>query len=317
MHLDKFDLNLLVALDTLLTEKHVTRAADKLCVSQPAMSAALSRLRTYFDDPLLVKVGTGLELTPRAQELAGDVRDLIFRIRKTLRSQTAFDPAQDEREMRLLMSDFSASVFMPALMRALSRDAPGVHCTVEHLTPDSLTRIDHGQAEFCITVEQRELLEDNAVAGSLCGEHLFDDAFVLVMDQAAEGADAPLTLTRMLELPYVEVRFAHTVFSVIEHAMRQYSLPMKVVAAMPSFTEAACMIPGTRMTTIVPSRLARLVAPTFGLAIRPVPVQLPAVRETLIWHKRNDADPAHVWMRHYLHRIGAELGPIPGTAPGA
>lgn len=307
MHLDKFDLNLLVALDALLTEKHVTRAAEKLCVSQPAMSAALSRLRAYFDDQLLLKVGSSLELTPRAEELAGQVRDLIFRIRTTLRTEPTFDPLTGEREIRLLMSDYSASVFMPALTRGLLIDAPRVHCLVEHLAPDSLTRIDRGLADFCITVEQRELLEDNPIAESLSGALLFEDEFVIVIDAASDAAREPLLLERFLELPYVEVRFAHAVFSIVETAIRQQGLSIRAAAVMPSFTEAAGLIPGTNMTTIIPRQLAQLLAPTFGLVIMPVPIRVSGLRETLIWHKRNDADPAHVWIREYLHKVATGL----------
>jgi len=308
MHLDKFDLNLLVALDALLTEKHVTRAAEKLYVSQPAMSAALLRLRTYFDDQLLVKVGASLELTPRAQELVGEVRDLIFRIRTTLRTAPTFDPLTGEREMRLLMSDYSATVFVPTLTRALLTDAPGMRCLVEHLTPDSLTRIDHGLADFCITVEQRELLENNPNTESLNGDLLFEDEFVVVLDATSKAAGHPLTLERLLALPYVEVRFAHAVFSVVEAAIRQRKLSFHTASVMPSFIEAAGLIAGTDMATIIPRQLARRIAPAFGLAIRPAPMDLPALRETLIWHKRNDADPAHVWFRGYLHKIAQSLG---------
>lgn len=307
MHLDKFDLNLLVALDALLTEKHVTRAAEKLYVSQPAMSAALARLRGYFDDQLLIKVGSGLELTPRAQDLAGEVRDLIFRIRKTLRTEPTFDPSTGEREIRLLMSDYSATVFVPALSRGLLDDAPGIRCLVEHLAPDSLTKVDHGVADFCITVEQRELLEDNPIALSLSGAPLFEDEFVVILDAASAAATGELTLDRFLALPHVEVRFAHAVFSVVETAIRRQGLALRPAAAMPSFSEAAGLISGTDLTTIIPRQLAELLCPTFGLVMRQPPMDLPPLRETLVWHQRNDADPAHAWFRSYLHGIAASL----------
>ncbi|MBA2933494.1 LysR family transcriptional regulator [Sphingomonas sp. CGMCC 1.13654] len=314
MHLDKFDLNLLVALDALLTEKHVTRAAEKLCVSQPAMSAALSRLRAYFDDQLLTKVGAGLELTPRAQELSGEVRDVIFRIRSTLRTEPTFDPSTGEREFRLLMSDYSASVFMPALTRSLLTDAPGVRCMIEHLAPDSLTRIDHGVAEFCITVEQRELLEETLIAETLSGAPLFEDDFVVVVDAASAAAEEPLTLDGLLARPYVEVRFSYAVFSVVETAIRQQRLALRPKLVMPGFTEAAGLISGTGMATIIPRQLARRIGPTFGLTTMEAPFPLPRLRETLIWHKRNDADPAHRWFRDYLLRVATGLNFSEGPA---
>ena len=308
MHLDKFDLNLLVALDALLTEKHVTRAAEKLCVSQPAMSAALARLRGFFGDQLLIKVGSGLELTPRAQELAGEVRDLIFHIRSTLRTKPTFDPLTGQREIRLLMSDYLTAILLPALTRTLLTSAPHVRCLVEHLAPDSLTRIDHGTADFCLTIEQREQLENNPVADTLSGALLFEDDFVVAVDAADPASHLPMTLERFLALPFVEVRFAYTVFSIVETAMRQQSLPVSVAAIVPGFTEAARLIPGTPMTTIIPRRLANHIAPELGLVIHPAPMALPSARETLIWHKRNDADPAHVWFRSFVQDVVASPG---------
>ena len=307
MHLDNFDLNLLVALDALLTEKHVTRAAEKLHVTQPAMSAALLRLRGYFGDQLLSKVGSNLELTPRAQELVGEVRDLIFRIRTTLRTEPTFDPRTGEREMRLIMSDYSAMVFMPAVTRELLQTAPAVRCITEHLTTDALTQVDHGVADFCITLEQRELFENSPAAVSLSGQPLFEDEFVVVIDAASDTAGSTLTTENLLDLPYVEVRFTHTVFSLIDAAIRRQGLSLRSTAIIPSFTEAAALIPGTNMCTIMPRQLARLMAPALGLSIMKAPMRLPLIRETLIWHKRNDADPAHVWLRTKLHEVAAGL----------
>lgn len=307
MHLDSFDLNLLVALDALLTEKHVTRAAEKLHVTQPAMSAALARLRTYFDDQLLIKVGSNLELTPRAHDLVREVRDIIFRIRTTFRTEPSFDPASSIRDMRLIMSDYAAMVFVPALARGLLSAAPGVRCLVEALTNDTLTRVDHGVADFCITVEQRELFGVGSANNSLSGEVLFEDEFVLI---SAAGAPEIKTLARFIERPYVEVRFTHTVFSVIEHAVRRQQLSLATSAVVPSFASAAALVSGSDMVSIMPRQLARSLAPSFGLVIAPSPINLPRLRETLIWHKRSDADPAHRWFRSYLHEIATSLATL-------
>ncbi|MEA3176532.1 MAG: hypothetical protein QOI59_55 [Gammaproteobacteria bacterium] len=307
MHLDNFDLNLLVALDALLTERHVTRAAEKLCVSQPAMSGALARLRVYLGDPLLEKVGSGLELTPRAAEMAGEVRDLLLKIRTTLRAEPTFVPWSSEREFRLIMSDYTTSVFMPVLNRRLLTQAPRIRCHVENLGPDSLTKVDRGLADFCITVQERELLDDSEIAAQLNGEPLFEDEFVLVVDAKGPAAHLPLSQEEFFSLPYAEVRFTHVVFSVVEAAIRHQKLPLKAALIMPSFTAAACVLPGTPMTTLIPRRLAELLGPPLGLVIRPAPIAVPPVKEVLLWHKRSDADPAHAWFRELLHTAAADL----------
>jgi DNA-binding transcriptional LysR family regulator len=307
MHLDKFDLNLLVALDALLTEKHVTRAADKLCVSQPAMSAALGRLRDYFDDPLLERVGASLELTPRAADLVGEIREVLLKIRATLRSAPTFDPARDMRDFRLITTDYVASVFMPAVTRRLLQEAPHVRCEVEHLNRGSLTDVNQGIVDFCVSVPQREPLDANGSFTDLSSEALFSDEFVLIMDGGQREARTTLSLADFLQHPYIEVRFTHAMFSVVESAIRRQQLPVKVVAVTPSFTAAACMIPGTPMTAIIPRRLAEMLAPTLGLMLHDVPMDLPQLRETLVWHKRCDADPAHLWFRRFLRSAAEEF----------
>lgn len=319
MHLDKFDLNLLVALNALLTEQHVTRAADKLCVSQPAMSAALARLRIYFDDPLLQKVGPRLELTPRATELAGEVRELIFKIRTTLRNEPSFDPASGDRDFRLAMSDYVASVFMPALARKLLETAPGVRVHIEPLSPDGLTKVDHGLIDFCITVKERDHAENVDTVEPLSRDALFSDEFVLIADKSNRTAASATDPNDFCRLPYIAVRFANTVISVAETSIHEQGLPLRPAMIVPSFTAAACLVPGTGMTSFIPRRLAELLGPALGLAVLPAPISLKRLHETLVWHGRNDADPAHVWFRSILHETAEELrhsrrvAPLPDT----
>jgi LysR family transcriptional regulator, nod-box dependent transcriptional activator len=316
LHLDRFDLNLLVALDALLTEKHVSRAAEKLYVSQPAMSAALARLREYFNDQLLERVGSSLELTPRAAELVGEVRELLLKIRATLRSAPTFDPARDARDFRLVFSDYVASIFMPIVTRRLLVEAPHVRCQGEHMNRMGLTDVSQGIADFSIQVPDHEQFDDGGRSSGLTSEALFSDEFVLIMDENIPEARNPLHIADFLRLPYIEVRFARTVLSVVEAEIRRQKLPLTVAAMTPSFTAAACMIPRTPMTAIIPRRLAEMLAPTLGLALRTPPIKLPLLRETLVWHNRNDADPAHLWFRNFLHSAAADFHrPLPSPKP--
>jgi LysR family nod box-dependent transcriptional activator len=309
VHLDKFDLNLLVALDVLLTEKHVSRAADKLCVSQPAMSAALSRLRYYFDDPLLDRSGSKFELTPRGEDLAGEVHDLLSRIRTTLRIEPTFDPSRDTREFRLVMSDYVASVFMPLVTQQLLEEAPYVRCQVEFSNRMSLLDLGRAAADFCIVPMDYEQFGEAGNLDDLQIEDLFRDKFVLITDGDHRKARSEVSLSDFLHLPYIEVRFAHRGLSLVDGAIRRQKIPMMTAAVTASFTAAACMIPGTPMTAIVPLRLAKKFAPCFGLALddAPVELELPEICESLIWHKRNDTDPAHLWFRDVLHKAAAVL----------
>ncbi len=299
MHLEKFDLNLLVALDALLTERHVTRAADKVCVSQPAMSAALARLRHYFNDPLLERSGAKLDLTPRAAELAGEVRELLLKIKATLRTQ-AFDPAQDDREFRLVMSDYVASILMPVLTKCALRQAPNIKIQIEPLATDSLAKMERGLVDCCITVRDHELQEGADSAEVFSCNPLFSDHFVLVVDEDSPAALRPLSADGLLELPYVAVRFTPSILSAAETSIRQQRLPLRPAVVTPSFTAAASLIRGTNMTTFIPRRLADLLGPAMGLAMRDAPIPLQQLDETLVWHKRSEADPAHSWIRSMI-----------------
>ena len=133
MHLNKFDLNLLIALNALLQEKNVTRAAERVYVSQPAMSAALQKLRDYFRDPLLIRVGREMELTPRGLSLVEPVRDALLHVQATLGTQPSFDPATVERIFSLSIRDYMVPRLMPGVLRHLLAEAPKVQCLVEEL----------------------------------------------------------------------------------------------------------------------------------------------------------------------------------------
>src|SRR5690606_27228810 len=148
MQLNRFDLNLLIALDALLHEKNVTRAAERVYVSQPAMSAALQKLRDYFNDPLLVRVGRDMQLTPRGLSLVEPVREALLRIQATLGTQPTFDPATVEREFTVISSAESELRVMPAVLRRVSREAPGVRCHIEHFSETTLSRLEYGDADI-------------------------------------------------------------------------------------------------------------------------------------------------------------------------
>ena len=308
MHLNKFDLNLLVALDCLLTEKHVSRAAEKLNLPQPAVSAALARLRQYFDDPLLHRVGAKLELTALGEGLSCEVSDILQRTRRTLRMESSFDPANDERELRLIMSDYVASVLMPIVIRRLLHEAPHIRCHVEYSNRLSLLELERGAADLCVIPVYDEKTRNTANLEDLLSREVFLDKFVVVMDaQHRKRFPQQFNLEHFLSSPYVEVRLAHRGFSIIDGAIRQQGVPVVAAAVTASFTAAMLTIPGTPMVTIVPFRLAEKLGPPHGLAIEDSPIDLPQIRELMIWHPRSDSDVAHQWFRGIMQEAAAAL----------
>ncbi|EQD39029.1 LysR family transcriptional regulator, partial [mine drainage metagenome] len=148
LELRRFDLNLLISLDALLHEKNISRAAERLYVSQPAMSAALHKLREYLNDPLLVRVGRTLELTPRGQSLVEPVRETLLQIQATLGAQPLFDPTTARREFTVIVSEEALPDLLPALIKRLALEAPGISCRVQLISENILTRLEYGEADL-------------------------------------------------------------------------------------------------------------------------------------------------------------------------
>lgn len=157
MHLKGLNLNLLVVLDALLREKSVTKTAERLNVTQPAISAALQRLREYLEDPLLERNGRKVELTQRAKDLAVPVREILLRIESALKTTPNFDPAEDKRTFRVAMSAHMGELVGVPLVRHLIRHAPGISFQIVDLAVDSFKRVEEGDLDLCLTISERTL----------------------------------------------------------------------------------------------------------------------------------------------------------------
>jgi LysR family nod box-dependent transcriptional activator len=309
MHFKGLDLNLLVALDALLSEKSVTRAAERVFISQPAMSASLQKLRQHLADPLLIRAGRSLELTPRARQLAGSVKDLLFRIHNLVDNEPTFDPVTARRTYRIAMTGYCVEVFGVSLMRYLNRVAPNVSCQIDELSADVLSRVYEGQLDFCITLSERTMLDPGYAEDGSCEQHLFSDRFMLVGDSRNPVLDNAIRYETFCEQPYVEVRFSRDVVGLAEQAVRRHSKRPQTKATVPTFIGAMSMVANTSMLTIVPSRLVALHGEYFGLTAVSAPLQLRDLDEMALWHPRSDADPAHRWMRSAMNEVAAQMLP--------
>ena len=162
MQFHRFDLNLLIALDVLLREKNITRAAEKVFVTQPAMSAALHRLREYFNDQLLVRVGRDMELSPRGQSLVEPVREALLLIQATLGTQPSFSAATTQRVFTLIVSEEAVPGLLPAILERVSSEAPGIRINVQLVSHTALTRLEYGEVDMCLSLDCLGLFEVRA-----------------------------------------------------------------------------------------------------------------------------------------------------------
>lgn len=295
MRFNKLDLNLLVALDALLNERSITRAAERLHLSQSAMSNALARLREYFDDELLVQVGRKMEPTPRAQGLQDAVRDVLLRVDSTIAMQPRFDPATSDRQFRLFTSDYTQMVLAPHLM-ALAAEQ---HCTARF---DFLAQVANPQRELERGEADLLVIPRGLTSPDHPEELLYEDRFVCVVWRDARIAQGELSFDRYVAAGHVVMVPAATNFESFESAfVRRYGVSRRVVASTYAFAAMPSLIVGTEHVATVHARLARLLADALPVEIRPAPLPITPMQQAMQWHKYRTQDPGLVWLRALLH----------------
>jgi DNA-binding transcriptional LysR family regulator len=292
MHLDGLDLNLLVVLDALFSEKSVTRTGERIHLSQSATSGALSRLREYFKDDLLVPVGRHMVLTPLAEELARPLRDLLQQAETVIRRKPVFLPESSERRFRIVMSDYVAIVIMARALPEIQRQAPGITLQILPLRTGAL---EHGDVDLVILPEQ-------ILARDHPSELLFEDEFVCIACAKNKLIKRSLSVRDYLRLSHVVVRFGEQqeVPSLEETYMGRLAQERRIEVVATGFTLLPQLILGTTRIATVQRRLAEFYASQMPLKIVKPPKQLPKLQEVMQWHAFRNSDPGLVWLRKTL-----------------
>ena len=307
MDLSRFDLNLLRALDALIAERNVTRAASRLYVTQQAASGALQRLRSHFDDDLLIRVGRHLEPTPLALSLARPVREALLAAQAALNTRPDFDPKTARATCRIAMSDYGLFVLLPRFLRRLAAEAPDVRCHVEPLTNESFSRVEMGDLDFCMTANDWRLYGAQRLGVRIRTEAMFRDDFVCVVDERFAQVGDTMTIEAYRQHRHNSVAFGHGIATIVERAWAASGLDIEVVVTAPTFSALILMLPGTPFVATTQRRLAASLAPALGLRIVECPLAIPSLDENLIWHERSDPDPKHVFLRGVLRDASAKL----------
>ena len=303
MQLNRFDLNLLIALDALLREKNVTRAAERVFVSQPAMSAALHKLREYFNDPLLVRVGREMELTPRGSSLLEPVREALLRIQVMLGTQPTFDPKTARREFTVIMSEEAVPGVLPALLRTLSLESPELDLHIEMISPSSLSRLEYGEADLCLCLENLQMFDLRAYPESIRSTPLRPVNWVCAVSNDHPTVKDSLTVEEYISLQHMFGRpggFTGTADQLVRNLL---NIDLKVHMTLPSLLQLPLVLPGSTLAATLPERVARLYLPALPIKILPLPFDVPRTQEVLLWHRRHETDPAHTWLRELIVRL--------------
>lgn len=313
MRYRRLDLNLLVALEALLSEKSVTRAAAKLNMTQPAMSGALARMREYFEDPLVIQVGRHMELTPYAQSLVAPIHDIIMRIDSAIASEPAFDPSQSQRHFSMTLSDYIIRVVLQGVLAEVHREAPGITFEFRQSSSRVQTELESGEVDFVIGPEI-DLLAGHP------HEVLFEDTYTVIAWADSTAVGDTLTFDEYLALRHIVFRNPDRGAPWLERWFTQrYGDARQIDVFAQSFDLLPYLVVGTDRIATIQTRLAQLFVGILPLKTITPPLELPGLTEILQWNVHRDPDPASRWLRKKIKEHAARMPavqPLPRvTAP--
>ncbi len=304
-----FDLNLLRVFDAVMSERNLTRAAETLSLTQPAVSNALRRLRDALGDELLVRRGHGVEPTPRALALWPAVRAALAQLQQSL-APGAFDPATANTTFVLAMADATGATLIPPLIEIVERDAPGVSLRVVPLTTrDPRRLLDDEAADMAVGYFPAVMadLTARAQSGNLVAyesTRLYDGEYVCVMRHGHPLARVPLTLDRFCAARHLLVSFSGRPYGFIDEALTALGRERRIVLTVNQFFTAGRVVAASDLLTVLPRHFVGVASLKDELVWRPLPMPLPTVHVDALWHHSRRHDPAHRWLRQAMEQSG-------------
>lgn len=293
------DLNLLLALHTLLQERHVSLAAKKLGVSQPAMSRSLGRLRDVFEDPLLVRVKGKLEPTARARAIAEKVDALLEEIHGLVRP-LEFDPKTATGTIRIAAPDIISYMLIPGLIRRLSVEAPGLDLEIVRWEAQWREHLDGGTVDLTIGFPTGN--ESNIYARPLLDNH-----WSCVLREGHPALKKPWDLQHYGALDHLVIMLGLGQAGAVDMVLEKLGIQRRIALRLPYPALSPLLVAETDLVLTTTSWLAQKLSRQMGLAIRPPPLPLPSIRVPMVWHERSHRDPKQQWVRELLAQNANEI----------
>ena len=289
------DLNLLVALDALFAEKSVSRAGERLHLSQSATSGALARLREAYHDPLLVQVGRKMTLTPLAERLVEPVREFLLQAETILNGSPAFDPTTSTRKFRVQMSDYVQTVVMTEALPRLQSLAPGISLELVWNIEGISEPLERGEIDLAVTPA-------SYLSPGHPSEPLFEDDFTCLIWSGNNRIKRDLSLETYLSLGHVVVRFGRLqqLPSFDEWFVERFGQQRRIEVVTTAFNLVPQLLIGTSRIATLHRRLATFYERYLPLRLIPPPIEIPRLEESMQWHKSRDRDPGTIWLRSVL-----------------
>ena len=301
------DLNLLRVFDEVMAERNLTRAAEKLSLTQPAVSNALRRLREVVGDDLLVRSGQGVEPTPRALALWPTVRQALGHLQQAL-APGDFDPGTADTAFVLAMADATGATLIPPLVEIVEREAPGVSLRVVPLTTrDPRRLLDDEKADMAVGYFPAVMADLTARAQSdsliaFDSMRLYNGEYVCVMRRGHPLAEGPLTLDQYCAARHLLVSFSGKPFGFIDEALAALGRERRIVLTVNQFFTAGRVVAASDLLTVLPRHFVGVASLKDELVWRPLPMPVPVVHVDALWHRRRRHDPAHRWLQDVLAR---------------
>lgn len=299
-NLRSVDLNLLVFFDALMTERHVTRAANKVAVSQSAMSNALARLRHLFRDELFIRSATGMEPTPRAIELGPSVRAILLQTTRLMASDLHFNPATAEQRFTCRMSDLVGSLILPTVMACLRAEAPGLTVEVLHLPPEeTVTALEADQLDVAVSMHLRH-------KSSILSEPLFSDRMVCLMREGHPLSSGTISMKKFLAFGHVRVAMSPTDIRFVDSVLGEQGLQRNVALTVPHWLLVPRVLLSTDLISVMSERAAQRFLDS-GTVMRPLPFPSERFDWAMYWHRRHDHSRAHQWLREQMKTASKQV----------
>jgi DNA-binding transcriptional LysR family regulator len=306
MNLQSIDLNLLLAFESLMDERNVTRAAKRIGLSQPAMSNALTRLRRTFNDPILVRSPEGMMPTPAAQALIGPIRAALASLRAAIEEKPAFNPAASRRMFHLLTNDYAEIMLVAPVIAALRAQAGDISLRV-HRSASVFQPPATASLADSFNIAIGFFPDALSLDVSLQSEVLWEEKSVCMASASHPSIKGKISLRQYAAASHAAIFYKSEGPGFIDTLLAQKGLSRRSVVQVPHFASVPFIVACSDLIATVPERFAVYFSKRLKLQVLPVPIHIPPFRLTMLWHERVHRDPAHAWMRGLIAETAAKL----------
>ena len=291
-NLRELDLNLLIALDVLITEASVTKAAERLNMSQSTMSYSLKRLRTILNDDILIRTSREMEVTPYARQISDRIRQILVEIQSTLLEKETFNPATAKETFKIAAGDYVEATIGLTLIKQLTTQAPGIRIRISNLEKENvLDTLDDNRIDIVIN-------PGLPIKSWHVEENLYREEFVCVFRD--DNSVDEISLTDYLERPHILVSLRDDFQGSYDKILENQQMSRRIVWSTTHFMAVPFLVANSNCVALIPNRMAQQCAKAMNLKLLPPPIEIEGFTISMVWHQRNRNNLAHQWLRQQI-----------------